>query len=63
MKWMKLTRYNGEEIFVNLQQVVYVEAYEEGGVRGSKLHTRLQDNDGKPMVLTVRETPEKICVF
>jgi hypothetical protein len=30
MKWMKLTRYNGEEIFVNLQQVVYVEAYEEG---------------------------------
>jgi hypothetical protein len=63
MKWMKSTRYNGEEIFVNLQQVVYVEAYEEGGVRGSKLHTRLQDNNGQPMVLTVRETPERICVF
>jgi hypothetical protein len=63
MKWMKLTRYTGEEIFVNLQQVVYVEPCEQGGARGSKLHTRLKDKDGKSVVLTVRETPEKICVF
>ena len=63
MKWMKLTRYTGEAIFVNLQQVVYVEPCEQGGVRGSKLHTRLKDKDGKSVVLTVRETPEKICVF
>ena len=28
MKWMKLTRYTGEEVFGNVQQVVYVEAYD-----------------------------------
>jgi hypothetical protein len=63
MKWMKLTRHSGEEVFVNLAQVVYVEPYEQSGVRGERLHSLLKDKDRKPVHIEVREAAEKICVF
>src|SRR3954453_17688671 len=58
MKWMRLTRHSGDEIFVNLAQVVYVEPWEQSGVRGAKVHTVFKDKDGMPMQIEVREAPE-----
>ena len=48
MKWMKLTQHSGEEVFVNLAQVVYVQPYEQSGL-GRRLITAQPDANGNEL--------------
>lgn len=61
MAWIvKLTATGGENVYVNLDQVVSFEPQKWERGEGARLRTTVVDAEGKPVVLSVQETPDKI---
>ena len=61
MAWIiKLTEVGGQNLYVNLDQVVSFEPcrWEKG--EGARLRTTLVDKDGTPVDFAVREPPDKV---
>jgi C-terminal processing protease CtpA/Prc len=56
MNWIKLTRFDSQAIYVNMDQVVVVEP----GPTGTHIRTTLVNEAGKPIILTVTEEPEVV---
>ena len=61
MKWIELTTFIGQRVFVNLYHVVAIEPNVAGG--GSRLRTAITDDKGKPITYVVRENPIQIVEF
>ena len=61
MAWIvKLTEVGGQNLYVNLDQVVSFEPYRWAGGEGARLRTTLVDKDGKPVDFAVQEAAEKV---
>ena len=61
MAWIiKLTEVGGQNLYVNLDQVVSFEPSRWDGGEGARLRTTLIDKDGKPVDFAVQEPAEKV---
>jgi len=61
MAWIiKLTEINGQNLYVNLDQVVSFGPYRWEKGDGARLRTTIIDKDGKPVDLEVQEPADKV---
>ena len=61
MAWMiKLTEVGGQNLYVNLDQVVSIEPYRWEKGEGARLRTTLVGKDGTPVDFTVQESADKV---
>ena len=61
MAWIiKLTEIGGQNLYVNLDQVVSFEPYRWEKGEGARLRTTILDKDGKPVDFAVQEPADKV---
>jgi hypothetical protein len=61
MAWIiKLTEIGGQNVYVNLDQVVAFEPVRWEKGEGARLRTMLTGADGKPVEYAVQEPPDKV---
>ena len=61
MAWIiKLTEVGGRNLYVNLDQVVSIEADQWEKGEGARLRTTLVDREGTPVDVRVQETADKV---
>ena len=61
MAWIiKLTEVGGRSLYVNLDQVVSIEADRSEKGEGARLRTTLVDKEGTPVEVRVQESADKV---
>jgi hypothetical protein len=61
MAWIiKLTEVGGQNLYVNLDQVVSIEPYRWEKGEGARLRTTLVDKEGTPIDFMVQEPADKV---
>lgn len=61
MAWIiKLTEIGGQNLYVNLDQVVSFESARWTGGEGTRLRTTIVDKEGKPVDFAVQEPADKV---